>query len=561
MISYGDYKQKMRKALWPHPGEAESLVEAHDHFFLEAMIDLCKWVRCLQQNHTDVHAACSTYVQCGLTVFAAPYGEIKRVYTIVNGDWCTKVMYEPANFNRVNGWSQRLLKTFVAPANVGWPALQQGFRYPEASTDSVCGRSRAGIYANHRKRLYIAPWLQSNESIVVEWEGVKTNWKDSDLLDETYWTPDVAAAIKLFVLWSHVRDFGIYDTSPGEVNTTRANYESARADLIYWCEQRTREKMEQGENTVFTEGDALPTASEIRAEVPSVSTGTVFAIIGDFGDDDQEEVKLAALVKSWDPAFIVTSGDNWYGPLNGLGDLTLSSLDQVVGKYFQEFIFPYIGSYGSGGDAQALHVCLGNHDFDPVGRRALELQYFNLAKSYYTVVKGPVQFFLYDSGYDSSQVNQEPDGIALGSVQALWLQAQLALSTAQFRVVVLHHPPFTSCKSSILVPPLAGDGTLSYPALRLPFKDWGADAVISGHAHLYERLLHDGIPYIINGAGGRSGTMPEEPALFADTLQPESVVRYNSAFGAQRCVVDCSSLTMQFINFDGELIDEVVISK
>jgi tartrate-resistant acid phosphatase type 5 len=35
-----------------------------------------------------------------------------------------------------------------------------------------------------------------------------------------------------------------------------------------------------------------------------------FAVIGDYGEDDGNELAVANLVKSWNPDFIITVGDN-----------------------------------------------------------------------------------------------------------------------------------------------------------------------------------------------------------------------------------------------------------
>ena len=87
----------------------------------------------------------------------------------------------------------------AAMANVGLPGLDSGAgaRYAEASTDKACGRARCGLWAIHRRRLNIVPWIQSNEDLVVEWDGVKHDWAAGDMLDnDNVWTPDVAAAVK-----------------------------------------------------------------------------------------------------------------------------------------------------------------------------------------------------------------------------------------------------------------------------------------------------------------------------------------------------------------------------
>jgi len=44
--------------------------------------------------------------------------------------------------------------------------------------------------------------------------------------------------------------------------------------------------------------------------------------------------------------------------------------------------------------------------------------------------------------------------------------------------------------------------------MQWPFVDLDVDAVFTGHAHLYERLEFDDIPYYINRLGGRWISLP-----------------------------------------------------
>lgn len=545
----------MRRQLWPQPGEHHSLVESHNAFFRECFGDLMKWIVCVQENHTDVHPACSTYVDCGKTIFDAPIGVIDRVYAIANGDWCSKVFYQPATFDQIECWSRNLLSTFVSPVNAGLPGLQQGYKYVEAATDSQFGRSRVGLYCIHRKRLYLVPWVQSNESVIVEWDGQKWYWADDDVLDENLWTPDYDNAIKLFVKHHHARDYEPA-VDRGTLKDMLQEYYDARAMLIHSCMVRIETK-EMSECSY----DRPPTTKELKAEaVPADPGPEVASWIGDFGIDNANELAVSKLVKSWNPNYIITSGDNFYGP--GNTGTNFADLDAAVGKYYGQFIFPYKGTYTGGAAEQKFHICIGNHDRAPEGRLSLELDYFSVPTAYYEVVRGAVHYLFYDSAYDNSQVMQQPDGNDINSKQAIWLQTKLALSTAPFRVVVIHHPPFSSTKSAILVPPLAPDGTISFPALQLPFKAWGADVVFSGHVHDYEVLIGaDGMLYICNGSGGASGQIANEPAIYADNPSPLSVFRYNSKFGAQKIMADCKTLTMEFWSTDGELIDSRVITK
>src|SRR5205814_1728114 len=134
---------------------------------------------------------------------------------------------------------------------------------------------------------------------------------------------------------------------------------------------------------------------------------------------------------------------------------------------------------------------LGHHDWgftypSPSGDQPY-LNYFTLPgnERYYTFSQGPVQFFALDSD------GNEADGTTSASTQALWLKAQLAASTAIYKVVYFYEAPYTSTN---------GFATLES---RWPFQAWGATAVITGHVHNYERLLEDNnFPYFVDGLGG-----------------------------------------------------------
>jgi hypothetical protein len=61
--------------------------------------------------------------------------------------------------------------------------------------------------------------------------------------------------------------------------------------------------------------------------------------------------------------------------------------------------------------------------------------------------------------------------------------------------------------------------------MRWPFKEWGADVVLAGHAHEYERIDVSGLTYFVNGIGGKS-------LRNFGTIIPESKLQYNSGYGA-----------------------------
>jgi hypothetical protein len=98
------------------------------------------------------------------------------------------------------------------------------------------------------------------------------------------------------------------------------------------------------------------------------------------------------------------------------------------------------------------------------------------------------------------------------------------------------------------------DITLSTDNMQWPFKEWGADIVIAGHEHDYERIVVDGLTYLVNGLGGFS-----EIRDFNTVSVPGSVLKYNSNFGALFMNIDSLELNVVFLSVENDTIDELKI--
>jgi len=270
-----------------------------------------------------------------------------------------------------------------------------------------------------------------------------------------------------------------------------------------------------------------------------------FAAFGDYGLDGPDETAVAGLVKSWNPDFVLTLGDNNY--VVGAAD----TIDANVGKHYQEFIGDYVGAYGPGSPTNRFFPSLGNHDWWNPGLESIApyLDYFNLPgnhfanssgnERYYDFVWGPVHFF----ALNSSQ--REPNGRTAASTQAAWLHGALANSDARWQVVYFHESPYSS-----------GSDSGSTTDMQWPFRQWGVDLVLSAHDHNYERLHVDGLTYLVAGTGGA--------ALRAmNPLVPGSLVTYNDAHGALLIAADRSFLRAEFRSVAGgeTLVDCVAIGE
>jgi hypothetical protein len=281
--------------------------------------------------------------------------------------------------------------------------------------------------------------------------------------------------------------------------------------------------------TPATAGKPQETPQQTNTLAPSPTAAPLevrFAVIGDYGQGNQAEADVANLVKSWGPDIVITTGDNNYP--SG----SLETIDHHIGQFYHPFISPYLGSYGAGAEANRFFPTLGNHDWDTLGAQAY-FDYFVLPgnERYYDFTWGPVHFFALNSD------SREPDGVASSSIQAGWLQGELASSEAAWKLVYGHHPPYSSGLR----------GPVDW--MRWPFKEWGATVYLAGHDHFYERLLVDGFPYFINGLGGG-------PIYDIGPPAPGSQFRYNADYGAMLVAADSQHMTFQFINRQGEVIDE-----
>jgi hypothetical protein len=79
------------------------------------------------------------------------------------------------------------------------------------------------------------------------------------------------------------------------------------------------------------------------AHMQVAASNVRFAVIGDYGQAGRPEQDVANLVKSWDPDLIITAGDNNY-PTG-----SAATIGQNIGQYYHDFIYPYTGAYGAGG--------------------------------------------------------------------------------------------------------------------------------------------------------------------------------------------------------------------
>lgn len=272
-ITFLQFKTAVRSRVFP-AGEARNLRTAHDKSIVDALIDLQRWVECLQKNNTHLVPHCATYFNCGLTSFDFPRARIMRLSVIdkINpetgredataaDDYCSEIEYQQVDACHIRNWLGRsreagcfgftLSGFFAIPAGLcgnkntvpvptdegvpaGLPSLQLGYHYPQESTDSTFGRAQSGVWAVEGGRVMVAPWIQTTETVVVKWNGIKRDWVDADLVDDD---PGLFRAVELFLRWEHARD---WDRDANAASLYELEYRKALSELMYDCAEENR---------------------------------------------------------------------------------------------------------------------------------------------------------------------------------------------------------------------------------------------------------------------------------------------------------------------------------
>lgn len=263
-------------------GEARSLKPLHKKIIVEALIDLQQWIPQLQVNNTWIIPFCGTYFQCGFSVFHAPRGKINRVSTYVRLDgscnedstepvnWCSEVQYSRVPYLALEKHLDKTLRcrcgcgllsmlnipllqckktlasAYPAPDDAAYacfPELPLGFHYPSDATD-LRYRATVGAWALQHNRIYLAPWINSSEIVLIEWDGIKRDWQDSDVV-EVEFDPLLNKAVRHYLLMHH---FGELERDGEAFAYHKLQYEGApgngtigaREALIHAYNEETR---------------------------------------------------------------------------------------------------------------------------------------------------------------------------------------------------------------------------------------------------------------------------------------------------------------------------------
>ena len=141
------------------------------------------------------------------------------------------------------------------------------------------------------------------------------------------------------------------------------------------------------------------------------------------------------------------------------------------------------------------------------------------------------------------------DGCGPDSPQGAWLTADLAANDARCTLAIWHHPRFSSGRH--------GNDPITDPFWRALYAA-GADVVVNGHDHDYERFA----PQDPDGAAAPTGLREFVVGTGGAELRPfersvaNSVVRSSVAHGILELTLQQSGYGWRFISIDGSFTDQ-----
>ena len=241
------------------------------------------------------------------------------------------------------------------------------------------------------------------------------------------------------------------------------------------------------------------------------------AVAGDVGyANDRAAMTAAAVVRA--------GADRPYDALLLLGDNVYPTGDpaRLPATVFEPFR-PVLDT------GARLMAILGNHDVMN-GHADAQVVALNMPGRWYSQVIGDLTFVALDSNQPGN-----PE-------QRAWLEKTLAASTTTWKIVALHHPPYSAGYQ--------GSNLEARHAFSALFERYGVQLVLSGHEHDYERSVPiNGVTYVVSGGAADTRRTGEEE-FTAKAVSWHHFVDLN---------VFADHLLIRGVNQSGRVFDRVVI--
>jgi len=206
-----------------------------------------------------------------------------------------------------------------------------------------------------------------------------------------------------------------------------------------------------------------------------------FAAIGDNGSGGRQAMAVATSMAE-------TYAKRPYGNVILLGDI--SYYGNFADRYEDVFVRPMRPLLDAG---VTFDLAIGNHDeglrYSEAGYDEIEaeVRMLDVPGRFYMQTYGPADVFLLDSSVPGLFGPRS-------SEQLEWLDDTLASTTSKWRIVAMHHPPYSSGRH--------GSTPRAEERLVPILERHKVDLVLAGHDHHYERTVPlRGVTYVVSGGG------------------------------------------------------------
>jgi hypothetical protein len=303
----------------------------------------------------------------------------------------------------------------------------------------------------------------------------------------------------------------------------------------------------------FTWASSAPSVASVSSNglVTGVNPGTAAITATHDGKSGTSTITVSAPPDPGDVVLVAAGDIAQCGSSND--EATAALVDNIAGTvavlgdnaYENGTATEYSNCYGPswGRHLARTMPSAGNHEYGTGSASG----YFN----YFGAVSAPTGgYYSYDLGAWHVIVLNSNCGFVpcgTGSAQLSWLQNDLAATTRPCVLAYWHHPRFNSGASH-------GNNTNVAPFWDALYAA-GAEVVLNGHEHLYERFapqtpgaqldLEGGIRQFTVGTGGRG--------LYSiGTIKANSEVRNNSTFGVLQLTLGAGTYSWQFVPIAGQ---------
>lgn len=274
----------------------------------------------------------------------------------------------------------------------------------------------------------------------------------------------------------------------------------------------------------------------VTAPIPGSGT-TRFIAFGDSGIGSAEQYALARLMAADQFDFMMHLGDIVYGSAATTGPATHTGYQNWFFDVYRDIlrakpVFPTIGNHDNGIGSGRVY-----RDVFVLPEGGASATYPDHAERFYSFDYGPVHFVSLDT--ETAFLDT-----ARRQAQIAWLDADLAATTREWKVVFFHRPPYSTGFEH------GSDLTVRNTFAPI-FERHGVQLVLNGHDHDYERTLPmktsgnvaaQPVTYIVSGGGGAR--------LY--TVSPGSFTAFaRSAFHYVRAEASECQLMVQPVGLDG----------